>query len=216
VSSAFVPGGGVNADRASSVGGAPLLPSAAAAAGNALGYELAAAGVFALWQLDEHGPTCVLVGRPEVRVVDGRLDCRDAPAVLWASNGVGYWFWDGVWIPERLAAHPDRITGKDVLAERNLERRRLLLETIGHQRFLAEAGGAVVQQGDFGRLWRLDTAVDGEPYAAVEVVNATAEPDGSYRRYFLRVPPTVYTARAAVAWTFGYDDSLSYRPTIET
>jgi hypothetical protein len=37
----------------------------------------------------------------------------------------------------------------------------------------------------------------------VEVVNATQEPDGWHRRYYLRVPPSIRTARAAVAWTFG-------------
>ena len=37
----------------------------------------------------------------------------------------------------------------------------------------------------------------------VEVLNATAEQDGTRKTYFLRVPPTVRTAREAVAWTFG-------------
>ena len=36
------------------------------------------------------------------------------------------------------------------------------------------------------------------------------EADGSHRRYFLRVPPDVRTARAAVAWTFGFDDERQY------
>ena len=38
---------------------------------------------------------------------------------------------------------------------------------------------------------------------AVQVVNQTPEPDGSFREFWLRVPPTVMTARQAVAWTFG-------------
>ena len=49
--------------------------------------------------------------------------------------------------------------------------------------------------------------LDGERAQVVEVVNATPEPDGSYRRYFLRVPPQVRTAREAVAWTFGFEDA---------
>jgi hypothetical protein len=36
----------------------------------------------------------------------------------------------------------------------------------------------------------------------VEVVNATPEPDGTYATYLLRVPPTMRTAKQAVAWTF--------------
>ena len=60
-------------------------------------------------------------------------------------------------------------------------------------------------QDDYGKLWRTDVRIGGERIQLVEVVNATAEPDGSFRRYFLRVPPTARTARQAVAWTFGFE-----------
>ena len=36
----------------------------------------------------------------------------------------------------------------------------------------------------------------------VKVVNSTAEPDGSFKDYYLRVPPAITKARDAVAWTF--------------
>jgi len=49
----------------------------------------------------------------------------------------------------------------------------------------------------------------------VEVRNSTPEPDGSRRTYFLRVPPTMRTAREAVAWTFGLG-AVDYRPAVET
>jgi hypothetical protein len=51
-------------------------------------------------------------------------------------------------------------------------------------------------------LFRKELAGD-EPLVMVKVVNATPEADGSFKDYFLRVPPTVQTAREAVAWTFG-------------
>jgi hypothetical protein len=40
-------------------------------------------------------------------------------------------------------------------------------------------------------------------WAAVEVVDGTAGPDGSRKRHFLRVPTTMSSAREAVAWTYG-------------
>jgi len=49
----------------------------------------------------------------------------------------------------------------------------------------------------------------------IEVVNRSREPDGSFRRYWLRVPPTMRTARAAVAWTFDVP-AKRYAPDIET
>jgi hypothetical protein len=49
----------------------------------------------------------------------------------------------------------------------------------------------------------------------VEVINATPEPDGSRKRYWLRVPPYMRTAREAVAWTFGLSGK-EYAPDKET
>lgn len=75
--------------------------------------------------------------------------------------------------------------------------------SIGFENLAREAsGGQPAQQDDYGRLWRLGRLLDEEEYVAVEVVNSTPEPDGSFRRYFLRVPPHTKTARAAVAWSF--------------
>jgi len=47
------------------------------------------------------------------------------------------------------------------------------------------------------------------------VTNATPEPDGTVRQYVLRVPPTMTTAREAVAWTFGMD-AEEYEPQMES
>jgi hypothetical protein len=54
-----------------------------------------------------------------------------------------------------------------------------------------------------------------EPIVAVEVVNSTRAPDGSFKRYWLRVPPEMSTAREAVAWTFGLR-ATQYAPEKET
>jgi hypothetical protein len=53
------------------------------------------------------------------------------------------------------------------------------------------------------------------PLAVVSVRNSTPEPDGSVKQYCLRVPPTIRTARAAVAWTFRLPRNR-YRPVQET
>ena len=37
----------------------------------------------------------------------------------------------------------------------------------------------------------------------VQVTNSTPEPDGSFKDYWLRVPPDTERAKQAVAWTFG-------------
>ena len=63
-------------------------------------------------------------------------------------------------------------------------------------------------------LWRLRMDRD-EDLVMVEVVNATPEPDGSRATYWLRVPPDMGSAHAAVAWTFGLNEG-NYRPLAET
>ncbi|MGH9553254.1 MAG: DUF6745 domain-containing protein [Terriglobales bacterium] len=49
----------------------------------------------------------------------------------------------------------------------------------------------------------------------VRVINSTPEPDGSYKHYFLRVPPEITTAKSAVAWTFDIDAD-KYSPRRQT
>jgi hypothetical protein len=71
-----------------------------------------------------------------------------------------------------------------------------------------------VHRDETGILWHVDLPGD-EPLVMVEVVNATPEPDGTRRTYFLRVPPSTRTARAGVAWTFGLTEE-EYRPLRQT
>jgi hypothetical protein len=190
-----------------------------------------AAGLGFFWVLERRGHRhrqVIAVLRPAVRVDDGRLHSWDGPAVSWrrrvparwahgayeaaSAPPLEQWFWRGISVPARLATRADRLTVADVASIGNVEVRRLAVERLGYERFLAEGGAELVQQDDFGRLWRTGITLHGEPVTVVEVVNATDEPDGSRRRYFLRVPPTAQSAREAVAWTFGFDNPAEYLP----
>ena len=94
-----------------------------------------------------------------------------------------------------------------ILTIPNATQRRAAIEIYGGPRALIEAGGGkLVQQDDFGTLWSLaysEPDVSDWRSMYVEVVNSTANPDGSFDHYFLRVPPSMQTAKQAVAWT-GY------------
>ena len=90
-----------------------------------------------------------------------------------------------------------------------------MLEHYGHDRYIVDSGAEPVQQDEAGRLWRVNMPAGDEPIAMVEVVNATAEPDGTHRTYWLRVPPHLRTAKDAVAWTFGLTGE-EYRPQVQT
>ena len=129
--------------------------------------------------------------------------------MVW-PDGSGRWYWDGIAVPERIAAARDQLTADLVAGIDNQELRRVAVDRLGWERFLATASAELRAQDDYGKLWATTVRIDGERVHLVEVVNATAEPDGSHRRYFLRVPPTTRTAREAVGWTFGFDNADDY------
>lgn len=101
-----------------------------------------------------------------------------------------------------------------VRGARNATTRARLFEAVGVETLVLEHGECIGHD-DVGTLWRLDDEGWPEPVVMVGVVNSTPEPDGSFRDYFLRVPPTVQTPREAVAWTFGVE-AEEYEPAIET
>lgn len=157
----------------------------------------------------------VLTDRPSALHRDnlGRLHHDAGPAVAW-RDGTGMHAWGGMPIPRDVADRLPRLTVEEIRTESNAEIRRVLLEYFGFERYLRESGARHLQSDEFGVLWRMDMPAD-EPVVMVEVHNATPEPDGTVRTYFLRVPPTIRTARAGVAWTFGLGEQ-TYAPLRQT
>jgi hypothetical protein len=143
----------------------------------------------------------------------GRLHHPAGPLVAY-PDGWAVWAWHGVRVPRELVERPDAITVAQIRATRNLEARRLLLERYGLDRYLRDADATMVHTDEVGKLWRCELPGD-EPLAIVEVVNATPEPDGTHAMYLLRVPPTMRTARQAVAWTFEMA-AEDYHPATQT
>lgn len=155
----------------------------------------------------------VAVPRPALRLLDDSLHCADGPAVWW-PDGARYFFWRGVQVPEAVVTRPETLTAALILAERNAEVRRVMVERVGYERFLLESGARPMHQDETGTLYRIEMP-DDEPLVLVHVVNATPEPDGSRRRFFLRVPPDMVLAKQAVAWTFALAEA-EYRPVEES
>jgi hypothetical protein len=95
-----------------------------------------------------------------------------------------------------------------------------MIELLGAERLVREGGAHLAHEDETGRLWRRPVGSGRpwsreEPIVMVEVLNSTPEPDGSRKTYFLRVPPTMRTAREAVAWTFGMQGA-GYAPAVES
>ena len=162
-----------------------------------------------------HKQFCVVSDRPRVLLVDeqNRPHCEDGPFCEW-SDGTALFAVHGTRVPEWIVMRPERITVKAILAEQNAEVRRVMLDRMGLERFFSDAGAEPLQRDECGDLYRVDMA-DDEPLVFVRVLNSTPEPDGTRNQYILRVPPSMNTARNAVAWTFGLAGD-NYAPEVET
>jgi hypothetical protein len=157
----------------------------------------------------------IMTERPLTLYLDdqGRLHRPDGPALAY-PDGFALHAWHGLRVPAWLIDQLPRLRVKDIQAQANVELRRVMLEHYGFDRYLRHAGATRVHQDGTGILWRAEFD-DDQPLVMVEVVNATPEPDGNHHIYWLRVPPTVGSAREAVAWTFGLNAD-QYRPLRET
>jgi len=175
----------------------------------------------------------VVIAERPLRVLrdhQGWPHAETGPALVW-GDGLTVHAWHGTTVPAWMIEEPDRITPESIDAERNIEVRRMLLDRYGADRYVRASGATLVHEDETGRLWR--KTLGGEPswhrwrasrrsgegpdeaMFMVEVRNSTPEPDGTHRTYLLRVPPSVSTAREAVAWTFGLA-ARDYAPAVET
>jgi hypothetical protein len=143
----------------------------------------------------------------------GRLHCETGPAVHY-PDGFSVFAIHGVRVPEKVVASPETITVQEIESKKNAEVRRVMIERYGLERYLMDSGAEEIHRDDFGILYRKALPED-ESLVMVKVVNSTPEPDGGFKDYFLRVPPTMKRARQAVAWTFGKDENI-YDPAFQT
>ncbi|HEY7201792.1 MAG TPA: hypothetical protein VIC57_16340 [Candidatus Dormibacteraeota bacterium] len=166
------------------------------------------------WWWPQRGAV-VLSERPERLQLDdqGRLHGARGPALAF-PDGWSLWAWHGVRVPRAVIENPESLPAAEVLGEPDVEVRRVMIERVGHERLIRDGGARRVAEDEMGILWQLDLVED-EPLVCVEVTDATPGPDAAFKRYVLRVPPSVRTPREAVAWTFGVDTG-ECRPAIET
>ena len=184
----------------------------------------------------------ILVQHPTVAAFDDRrrLHRIDGPALEFA-DGYGVYAVHGIRLsPERgEAMAKGTLTAQQIRDERNAEVRRVLIGAYDRGnagRWMRDVGASVIDSDidPHGRPRRLlEVALPGdEPYVALDVLNSSAEPDGSFKPYLLRVDPqcrpmpvlgirskhgrpqprTCHNAAAAIAGFYGEH----YHPVIET
>jgi hypothetical protein len=178
------------------------------------------------WRLYWTDETLYWVAKPTLHCEPGTRRLHHNTQAALKSDIVNLYCWHGVMVPPFVILRPGLITIAHIDRETNAEVRRVLIERYRHGEeihgvaaFIRDAGGVRLDaftnhDERYGTLWRRNIPND-EPIVMIEVVNRTREPDGRFKHYWLRVPPTMRTAREAVAWTFNML-AEQYAPEIET
>jgi len=158
---------------------------------------------------------CFVCDRPIFIGMDDRWRMHNdsGPAVTF-SDGWKIYAVHGVMVPEYVIERPQEITVSKIDAETNVEIRRVMIDQIGAENYLFASGSKIYIEDDFGTLFRREVAND-ELIVIVEVKNSTPEQDGTYKNYYLRVPPDMATPRQAIAWTFGLQEH-EYKPEVQS
>lgn len=162
------------------------------------------------WQIacghNSRTPTIAIMPVPEIIHTDSenRLHSDNGPALLW--KGLTDYYWHGTRVPAHVIEHPGAITLDDIHFNRNMEIRRVMLERYGLDRFITNSRAKVIDTETFrGRTYTLYQHKHPsltETIVVARVTNATPEPNGSFKDYWLRTPPWMTRVIDAVAWTF--------------
>lgn len=156
---------------------------------------------------------CILSEGPVELHVDEELRLHNSDGAAVRYNGIpGIYSWHGTRVP--MTAIQEESNLSSIEGESNIAVRRVLIERYGVENYLLDSGAVIRHHDEYGTLYVSELHND-EHIAMVRVTNATAEPNGEFRNYFLRVPPTIQTAREAVAWTFGLTNA-EYHPEVES
>jgi hypothetical protein len=158
----------------------------------------------------------ILTEKPTQIHRDGRnrLHNTSGPA-LGYSDGWGVYAVHGVRVPRDIIESRELLTITRISSEKNSEVRRVMIDLYQADKYVRDSGSKLIHEGRDGRRLWSRSVPDDESIVMVEVTNSTKEPDGTFKKYMLRVPPDTRNADEAVAWTFGMT-STEYEPQVET
>jgi hypothetical protein len=166
----------------------------------------------------------------------GRLHCDDGPAYISPTRCIWYkegrkhgldvdifgtecYFYENISVPRHYILSPETLTVEEVFQNKNTEVRYVGTKIIGYEKIKQHKVYKHLHSDtdQFGRCWELFQISDifNEPLTVVQVQNSSPEPDGTFKTYYLQVPPNMKTCRQAVAWTFRKEEK-EYGPEQET
>jgi hypothetical protein len=145
---------------------------------------------------------------------DGRKHGVDADRF-----GSIFYYYENIRIPPKYhqaISNPELLTVEEVLGHPNQEVRYVGMKIVGFDRVMSHKKTKIIHKDkEKDQVLFSISGVFDEPIQYVRVWNSTAELDGSFKPYYLCVPPEVKTCADAVAWTFR-KTAKDYNPSQET
>lgn len=155
---------------------------------------------------------CIVSEFPAIikRNAEGKIHSESSSAIEW-RDGFGLYYWNGIKVPKEWIVNKDSITADTILTEKNIERRRCLMEILGHELFFKLLNvfcldSTIDECGKPMKLFRskdLDKTIN-EYLFYLFVVDPSTN-----REYFISVPPC-YDVHWAKSATFNHQ-KIQYR-----
>jgi len=164
---------------------------------------------------------------------EGRLHRDDGPAyitptrITWYKDGRKhgmdadkygslFYYYENIRVPPHYITNPESLTLQEVLAHVNTEVRFVGMKIVGMDKVMNDKKTKIIHRDEEkGQVLFQIKGIFQDPVCYVKVVNSTQEPDGTFKDYYLCVPPDVKTCKQAVAWTFRLEEQ-EYQPEQET
>ena len=127
-----------------------------------------------------------------------------------------FYYYENIRVPPHYINNPESLTLQEVLAHVNTEVRFVGMKIVGMDKVMNDKKTKIIHRDEEkGQVLFQIKGIFQDPVCYVKVVNSTQEPDGTFKDYYLCVPPDVKTCKQAVAWTFRLEEQ-EYQPEQET
>lgn len=175
---------------------------------------------FLWWAYDTH---VIVSEKPtEIHIDENfRPHSRSRPALAF-EDGYQIFAINGIHVKEHIVMTPDKITISEIENESNAEIKRIMIEQYNGDdpsKYLVNSGAKEISRHEFnGRLYRLyrKEIPNIEDMVMLRCINATAEPDGTFKEFYLGIPSEITDSKEALAYTFPEETAATYNPIVET
>ena len=125
-----------------------------------------------------HDEFCIVSDFPAQihRDEQGRPHNANGPSYEW-RDGWKLYHIHGVRVTQQIVEAPQTLTVRQVDREENAEVRRVMIERLGAENYLAKSHTKPISRDDYGVLYKREVPLD-ETLVMVKILNSTPEPDG--------------------------------------